>query len=399
MKKVIAMVGTSIFENYFEEEREDKISRGYFEDLQEKRAKKFDLEKGRIQSLRDAIKKWIGSKKDKVNLSAEVKSLLKLKEELKDDDFEVYLLYSDTILSNLAGELIEEILQVLGFDSKKIYTRLIKCLQVQYREEFNAGMSELINEIYRIADGYWDNVIINITGGYKATIPYLTILSQVNKCPVYYIFEKTDALIKIPYIPLDIKWGIFEKNEEFFTKLERDGVSELKSIKEEDYADVLSLVEKVENLYSLNNLGIVLWEKYKRGFRVLYVSGLFKEYIGKDRNFRNIAEKSLLELKRRIEKNPQDPDLDHRLVGVDLQGFKCFKHKESNLQVRILYKAEERKTRYGAVEYDIYAGAISIGSDVHNVESESEYIETFKRNLQKIKDLGNYEVYKIQKEG
>ena len=44
MKKVITMVGTSIFENYFEEESEDKISRGYFEDLQEKRAKEFDLE-------------------------------------------------------------------------------------------------------------------------------------------------------------------------------------------------------------------------------------------------------------------------------------------------------------------------------------------------------------------
>ena len=307
MKKVITMVGTSIFENYFEEESEDKISRGYFEDLQEKRAKEFDLEKGKIQSLRDAIKEWIGSRKDKgrANLSAEVKSLLKLKEELKDDDFEVYLLYSDTILSKLASQLIEEILQDLGFDSKKIYTRLIKCLQVQDREEFNTGMSELINEIYRIADEYWDNVIINITGGYKATIPYLTILAQVNKCPVYYIFEKTDALIKIPYIPLDIKWEIFEKNEEFFTKLERDGVSELKGINEEDYADVLSLVEKVENLYSLNNLGIVLWEKYKRGFRVFYVSGLFKEYIGKDQNFRNIAEKSLLELKRRIEQNPQ----------------------------------------------------------------------------------------------
>ena len=65
MKKVITMVGTSIFENYFEEESEDKISRGYFEDLQEKRAKEFDLEKGKIQSLRDAIKEWIGSRKDK----------------------------------------------------------------------------------------------------------------------------------------------------------------------------------------------------------------------------------------------------------------------------------------------------------------------------------------------
>ncbi|CUT02028.1 hypothetical protein JGI17_11361, partial [Candidatus Kryptonium thompsonii] len=63
-----------------------------------------------------------------------------------------------------------------------------------------------------------------------------------------------------------------------------------------------------------------------------------------------------------------------------------------------IHLSKDRKIRNGRlVEYDIYAGAISIGSDVHNVESE--YIETFKRNLQKIKDLGNYEVYKIQKEG
>ncbi len=395
MKKIITMVGTSIFENYLEEEKNQGI-KNYCEDLKKERAKEYDSEKGKIDKIKKEIQEWIKKKGNIKNASAEVKSLLKIKEEL-NNEFEIYLLCSDTILSKVGGELLkEEILPMIGFDKNKIFIEIIGGLQIWDRKEFNEGMGNLINEIYKIADEYWENVIINITGGYKATIPYLTILAQINKCSIYYIFEDTDALIKIPYLPLDIKWSLFEKYENFFRKLEKEQIQELKDIKYEDIEDIKSLLEIVDNLYSFNPLGMTLWKRYKQNFELFYISRLFKEYIEKDPNYEKIANKSLLELKRRINLNPNDPDLDHKLQGIDFGGFKCFKHKEENLQVRILYKKEEWETKYKSIEYDLYIGLICIGSDVHNVENE--YVEDFKRNFEKIKDIKEYELHKIKKE-
>ncbi|MEO0260681.1 MAG: putative CRISPR-associated protein, partial [candidate division WOR-3 bacterium] len=188
MKKIITMVGASIFENYFK--KNDNI-KNYYNAIKDKRGKDWDSETDRIKRIKDKITEWAKNKPDKKNISAEIKSLLKLQEELKED-FDIYLLCSDTILSRLAGEIIKDILSQL-INNQRIETKVIGGLQIWDRKEFNAGMSNLISEIYSIAGGYWDNVIINITGGYKATIPYLTILAQINRCPIYYIFEETDA--------------------------------------------------------------------------------------------------------------------------------------------------------------------------------------------------------------
>ncbi|MCX8042437.1 MAG: putative CRISPR-associated protein, partial [Thermodesulfobacteriaceae bacterium] len=204
MNKIITMVGTSIFENYRREKSDDAVSMGFFEDLKDIESEKWEDEIERCKRLKSCVNSWITKKinKELENISAEVKSLAKLSEELKDA-FEIYLLSSDTILSRLAGEILKDVLPKLeSFENAKIELRVIKGLQVKDRKKFNEGMSNLITEIYKIAGGSWDNVIINITGGYKATIPFLTILAQINRCLIYYIFEETDSLIQIPNIPL-----------------------------------------------------------------------------------------------------------------------------------------------------------------------------------------------------
>mgnify|MGYP001001031091 CR=1 FL=1 len=43
---------------------------------------------------------------------------------------------------------------------------------------------------------------INITAGFKGTVPYLTILGQVFKIPLQYVFERSDNLITIPPMPI-----------------------------------------------------------------------------------------------------------------------------------------------------------------------------------------------------
>jgi len=395
MKKVITPVGTSLFENYLKDEENSNFLNAYVF-LKENKLSAEDLnnEKGRRRNIENCLDD--NYFKNNPNASAEIKSLRKLKQEI-DEEFEIYFLYSDTALSRLSAEILKgKICLYNELEASKLEIKKIGNLQVWNREDFNVGMVNLINTIYKIAEGYWDNVIINITGGYKATIPYLTILGQVNRCPIYYIFEDTDSLIKIPYIPIDIKWDIFEKHNIFFRELEKKGIKELpKGLTDEERNDISSLLERADDFYSLNPLGMILWEKFKETVEMFYISDIVKNYINENNQKKTIFEKSIIELKRRLNSNPNDPDLDHRIAGFDnREGFKCFKHKENNLQVRVLYKVEEWETTYRSSELDIYIGNVAIGGDVHNVETE--YVEKFKNSMDKIADLSKYS-YEILK--
>lgn len=402
MRKIITMVGTSIFENYMRDHGNDLNFSHYVEDLKDRTFEEYEDETRRINYLKNRLKEWV-SQESSVDMCAETKSVAKISEEVVEGDgnFEIYFLTSDTILGNVAFEVIRDSwnnfkeLRNFRFFPTDSSQACIKGLQVKDRNRFvNEGMVNLVNRIFQIVDDYWDNVIINITAGYKATIPYLTILAQVNKCPIYYIFEDTDALIKIPYIPISIDWEVFEENEDFIFDLEVNEIIEIPSnVKLKD--ELQSLIERADNIVSLNPLGIVLWEKYKKSFCLFMISHIVADYL-ENENRRSTIEKSLIELHRRLKKNPTDPDLDHRLTNIELPaGFKIFKHKEDDLQVRILYKTEEYTTRYNTKEFRVYVGLISIGQEVHN--AESEYVKVFERDSKKIKDLNEYKVHRIER--
>ncbi|MGC8735141.1 MAG: hypothetical protein ACP5RD_09010, partial [bacterium] len=107
MKKVITMVGTSLFENYLEK-NDDKNFKNPYNHFKKKEinAKNLDSESDRRRNIERALNEtWF--RKNKQNASAEIKSLIKLKKEL-NEDFEIHLLYSDTALSRLAAEILQK---------------------------------------------------------------------------------------------------------------------------------------------------------------------------------------------------------------------------------------------------------------------------------------------------
>jgi len=160
----------------------------------------------------------------------------------------------------------------------------VKGLQTEDRKKFtNEGMPNLISKLFEISNDYWDNVIMNVTSGYKATIPYLTIFGQIFRCPIYYIFENTDSLIKIPYVPIDINEKVFDQNRDFLFELEVSGVKEIPSnvvLKDE----LMSLVERYEDIISFNPIGLVLWEKYKQSIHIFMVSKWVKQELEESPN-------------------------------------------------------------------------------------------------------------------
>uniref|UniRef100_A0A7V4WM13 CRISPR system ring nuclease SSO1393-like domain-containing protein n=1 Tax=Candidatus Caldatribacterium saccharofermentans TaxID=1454753 RepID=A0A7V4WM13_9BACT len=376
MKKVITTVGISLLENCVAETKAIETHYKALGDLGSAGGS-YEGEEERVKRVKDAVIGWLEREfrlSREEHTCAEVKSLIKLQSELKDD-LEVYLLCSDTILGRLAGEILWEKLKEAK-PLKSITPRLpviVKDLQVADRRRFIMGVRNLIREIYRIGEGYWGNVVINITGGFKSTIPYLSMLGQVNRCPVYYVFEDAETLIRIPSCPLSVDWEVFEKHEEFFFRLEREGLMEVR--KGEVNPDIASLLEEVDNLVALNPLGEVLWGKYRERFEIFCVSESVAKQAEKNRE---IVDRTLLELKRRYRETPCHPDLHHSLTIQLPQGYQVFKHTQNGLQVRVLYQVVKREGKYGNVDEVIRVADIAIGNEVHNAGGASEYVERFK---------------------
>lgn len=377
MKKIITMVGASIFENFFEEKKDVSI-KSFYDDIKEKKADEWESEKDRIKKLKKSIIEWAISNSDKSNISAEIKSLIKIKEEI-GEDLKIYFLCSDTILSKLAAEIIEEIIEEEKIDELNgidVEIKVIEGLQIWDRKEFNKGMSNLISEIYSISDGYWENMIINITGGYKATIPYLTILAQLNNCPIYYIFEETDALMKIPNIPFSTEWFNWDELSNFtewFEKLE-DKISNDETfykLKNSDFYKKYSfLIWEEKPLAELNPIGKIVFEKLKEKFFIFYATDEVIKMIENDNNLKRIFEIKFC--REDIRENKTENKKKHRI------------YDNGDNQIRIFYLKDEKDNIF---VYKVF-------------NSHDEYERFLDENLFNEKEVKSfkYTLYKFKKE-
>lgn len=267
MKKIITTVGTSLFTNLLKDDQN-------YKNLKDKPHKDWDSNSSYIDELR----KKISSKTKNETDSAELQSLAKIRTKIQGD-VEVFLIATDTILSRLACEVLKEkIPSILNNNIEVSFNPqldVVSELQVKDREKFQKeGLVNLLNRIEKIASGYWENLIFNITGGYKAVIPYLTILAQVHSVVSYYTFQDSDEdkfeLLEIPNLPLSIKEELFNQYWEEFAKLESENTISKDNFQFQFLQDANSCLEVVENFVSLNPLGLFLWRKYKEKFFIFY---------------------------------------------------------------------------------------------------------------------------------
>jgi putative CRISPR-associated protein (TIGR02619 family) len=345
MIKVITPVGMSVFENYIKE-NDNIIFRNAYIPIKENKYRADDLNKenNRRKVIENTLnEKWF---RNNINASAEIKSLIKLKEQLQED-FDIYLLYSDTAISRLAAEILQRV--VTYYESLKkseIRIQKIEGLQIWNKEEFIKGITNLVRTIYNIAKEYWENIIINITGGYKATIPYLTLLGQINRCSIYYIFEDTDTLIKIPYLPIDIKWDLFDEYWEYIEKVEHPKIHPKDDLPYCFLENLKSLVieEKIngKTYVSLNPLGEILWEKYKSRYFIFYSPQDVYEDIEKQAYIREIITTKFY--KKEIRENKTQTKNNHRVYDDGNNPYRIFYFEEDNKIY--IYKTFESHDNY-----------------------------------------------------
>lgn len=207
MKKAITMVGTSLYQNA--KSKLDCSNR--WDNLKDKSCEERKDKEDTIKSIKEAIKKgWQGD----TNTSAEIASIIKIQAELSTP-ISVHLIATDTVRSYICAELIKEWFEEHRKESITIKEICpIPGLQVKDKKTFeDEGMVNLVDKIVKIAKNDWSNCIFNITGGYKASIPFITILAQIKNSPLYYLFEESEKenyeLIKIPQAPLSFDFSAF----------------------------------------------------------------------------------------------------------------------------------------------------------------------------------------------
>lgn len=304
MKTLITPVGTSLFTNYLDENG-DSAFRHNYETIRRSPASEWDEYDHEIEDLKMSSLEFI--KKEKESASAELQSIAKIQEKLKED-LEVRLFASDTIVSRLAAKILADdtVASVLGdnisveFDTQ---TDVIKGLQVEDPKVFSQeGLSNLIQKINSASNnaGGYQELAINITGGFKATLPYLTILAQLNRVPLYYTFEDTEALISIPQAPLVIDWGLIERYSDVLKKIDK-GIGNWSAFRNQHYQavqDLEAFIEVVDEMAFLSPIGQIFWNHYQRFFIVELPRGSYFKYNFRERG---LIDQSIEELYRRLD--------------------------------------------------------------------------------------------------
>ncbi|MBL7815764.1 MAG: hypothetical protein JNL70_12190 [Saprospiraceae bacterium] len=324
-KIVITTVGTSIFTNAMNTDKKwliESDAKNLGTKIKRLESKSFteidwNIEKDKRESITELVKKSFA--KSGFMASAEIKSLIKIAEKTKQD-ITAHLIATDTLLSVLACELIEYWfkLHYKGDYTISIVFNLnqdrIENLNIDTIRHFKAGLTTLMTRFYVLLNTNGnEQLILNITGGYKAIIPYLTILGQVNKVVVKYIFEDTEELIEIPRLPLSLDESLFDKYTTEFTKLENDTL---------DISEHYQFVQEAESCLDidgkecmLNSLGFALWEKYKSQFFTFKCSDDVWLEIGKQKDIQRILASKFYDSTERASKNK--PELQHKFMFKD----------------------------------------------------------------------------------
>lgn len=296
MKHIITPVGTSLLKNYTETSDGRRLA-ARFQVLEDEPATRWEDRSDYIDRIRGSRRfaEWIQQTPD---ASAEIESLRSIAREL-DDHIDVYLLASDTIKSRLVAELIADHADIEGVDEIHFNPSLdvIQGLQVRDRNAFRReGLNALVARLDRlIRNNSPDHTRVNITGGYKATIPYVSLMAQLYNVATYYKFADSDAIIEIPEAPIVGDMKLVEQYEEPIAAL-AEGVEDWPAFKNQHAAfcrNAPGMIQADDEVAFLSPVGEILWRRYQTDWVFYYAPDDVESQIQQLPNIRDILAKKV----------------------------------------------------------------------------------------------------------
>lgn len=221
------------------------------------------------RSIKEEITKSIYNKECNV-ISAETKSLHKIG---IDDSTHIAFIHTDTD----DGELCAQVLNEWCTSHWGCHVSLfrVKGLQVKDAEVFaRVGIKEYLRICIDLIEKYCfsHDVILNPTGGFKGIVPYTTLVGMIFSRPIYYIFEWSDALIRLPSIPISYDEELMDRCAQRLKQIEDETAIEAdafwQGIDFHERGKFLSLIEEENGDVTLSPVGMLLWERYKKDFPV-----------------------------------------------------------------------------------------------------------------------------------
>ncbi|WP_263835155.1 hypothetical protein [Salinibacter sp.] len=303
---LIAPVGTSLFGNYIDgASGTGSVTQNYGR-IENEPGDRWAKQESRIEEIQQDrdFRIWIEATED---ASAEIESARKIASQA-GGPITVRLLASDTIESRLAAELIRDCSGSGDIEFKfNAENDQISELQVFDNDRFKDGIRNLVRRVRSILENKGELVgresggtcAINITGGYKATLPYLTVLGELYDVPLHYKFEDADGQLSIPQLPITLDEEIFQKYETEFAALS-DGVEDWSAFREEHGTfarRARELVEVAGNVALLSPLGELFWGYYTDQYVFFYAPDETHERIQGQPNVRRILQTKMKQLR------------------------------------------------------------------------------------------------------
>jgi len=362
MKKIITTVGTSLFSNYMNDQVKNYYGRNYafiddpFEKTKDANATDIYLDDflPYIKSIQEKIEDyWFKYPDDVPNrlASAEIASILKIVEEEPDETFEVHFIATDTLQSVLAAEMITDWLEkykainnqiktVLfqrsptGFDNQKLSEYVVKDLQVSRQDDYEKGVLNLLNLLNRITK---KDTSLNITGGYKAIVPIVTIWAQIKKVSIRYLFNESELkqhgeALTLGYLPINFDWAEVERFHYYLNN---------ETLKLGDLSDEIKNELLKRRLILKDNKGIC---------KVTSIGSLFRD--ARDNmpdgggTFGKFVE---LKLWEHFVKNP----ISGFGTKMPIRGSTCFRHDETGEMVKTVPEKDQGTNKFSRIEIDL----------------------------------------------
>jgi len=159
-------------------------------------------------------------------------------------DYKIKLLISDTPQSEFCARVIQ------GYFNSKINNlitndNLIKINSLsEDGSKFNQGLKNLLTEVNSLVhNNEYEEIIFNVTSGFKGIIPYLTLAGMCyQNTRIIYLYESSPVIVSVPKLPVGFDVTAWNDNRAFLRIL-----GEINDI----YSDVeqLPLYEEFKNLY------------------------------------------------------------------------------------------------------------------------------------------------------
>lgn len=231
-----------------------------------------------VRDLRSCVEAFVKGKSAEqlMSVSAEINSLIRFGLTTGD---RVVFLCSDTEEGPIIADILAKVLE--NNKHCKTFVRLISGLQTKDKEKFDReGIPNLTEAIITEYENYryQYNIVLNATAGYKAAIPYLTLIGMIFHLPIRYVFEYSESIIDLPPVPIEFDMERLKQLEPVIDEIAKDYVS-IKEFRDRtgySYDDVArdsqDILLKEDDYITLRPVGRILYQRYLqfKGYKVYY---------------------------------------------------------------------------------------------------------------------------------